>query len=99
MSAAPRYNKRAPNGRVSLRTIADEAKTSRMTVSLALRGHPSISAAQRKRVQKLARRLGYTPNPIVTNLMGMLRAATHTKTTISIAIVTNQLGDHYWRKI
>jgi LacI family transcriptional regulator len=35
------------------------------TVSLALRNHPGVSPATRKRLQALARRLGYQPDPLL----------------------------------
>jgi DNA-binding LacI/PurR family transcriptional regulator len=44
-----------------------------MTVSLALREHPSISAATKARVQELAREAGYRPDPEVAKLMHHLR--------------------------
>lgn len=50
---------------VTLQHIANAAKVSRTTVSLALRHHPKISVAMRKRVQVLDRKLGYRPNPLV----------------------------------
>lgn len=45
-----------------------------MTVSLALRRHPKISEATRLRVQKLADKLGYRPDPQVAKLMHHLRS-------------------------
>jgi LacI family transcriptional regulator len=44
-----------------------------MTVSLALRRAPSISAATRERVLAAAERLGYRRNPLVAALMADLR--------------------------
>lgn len=44
-----------------------------MTVSLALRGDPSIPEATRQRVTDAAKRLGYRPNPLVSALMAGLR--------------------------
>ncbi len=44
-----------------------------MTVSLALRGDPSIPASTRRRVTDTARRIGYRPNPLVSALMAGLR--------------------------
>lgn len=39
------------------------------TVSLALRHHPSISAATRERIHALAIRLGYRPDPVLQALV------------------------------
>lgn len=46
-----------------------------MTVSLALRQNPRISPAVRKKVQVLARRVGYRPDPEVARFMTYLRTA------------------------
>ena len=53
--------------------VAREAGVSLMTVSRALRGHPSVLPATRRKVQAVAARLGYRPDPKVSNLMGYLR--------------------------
>src|SRR4051812_11509417 len=60
--------------RVTLRTLAAEAQVCPMTVSLALRNHPSISAATRGRLQKLAASRGYRPDPTIAKLMHHLRS-------------------------
>jgi DNA-binding LacI/PurR family transcriptional regulator len=44
-----------------------------MTVSLALRDHPSTAAATRRRVQRIAAKLGYRPDPTIAKLMTHLR--------------------------
>ncbi|MEJ0001073.1 MAG: LacI family DNA-binding transcriptional regulator [Verrucomicrobiota bacterium] len=49
--------------------IAAAAKVSRSTVSRALQNHPSLPAATRRRIQDLAREMGYCPNPLVSALM------------------------------
>lgn len=55
------------------REIAAEAGVCAATVSLALRGHPSIPAATRGRIRAVAERLGYRPNARVAELMGEIR--------------------------
>ncbi len=60
--------------RATLRSLAAEAGVSAMTVSLALRNRPEISAAVRRRLQRLAEARGYQADPIVTRLMHRLRA-------------------------
>ena len=47
---------------VTLRDLAAECGVSTATVSLALNGHPRISAATRGRIEAAARRLKYVPN-------------------------------------
>ena len=63
----------ASGSRPTVRTIALRAGVSSATVSLALRGHPLISAATRKRVLSVAQELGYRPDPNVAKLMHHLR--------------------------
>lgn len=61
--------KRAP----TIRSIAQAAGVSPMTVSLALRDHPSAAAATRRRIQRFAAKLGYRPDPTIAKLMTHLR--------------------------
>lgn len=58
---------------VNYRGIAKAAGVSLGTVSLALRGHPSIPRQTRERIKKVADQLGYRPNPRVAELMGEIR--------------------------
>jgi LacI family transcriptional regulator len=52
-----------------MQDVAEAAGVHRTTVSLALRGSPRLPAATRARVQAVAARLGYRPNPLVAALM------------------------------
>lgn len=63
----------ATKKKVSLQQIADRAGCSKATVSLALNGHPRISAASRKRIQDLAREMGYRPNTQLSKLMSTMK--------------------------
>lgn len=56
--------------------VARRAGVSKNTVSLALRNDPQIPAATRRRVRELADELGYTANPVVSELMAELRKGT-----------------------
>ncbi|TVR45435.1 MAG: LacI family transcriptional regulator [Puniceicoccaceae bacterium] len=56
--------------RIRLKDVAEAAQVSVATVSLALRGHRRIPAETREMIRKLARRLGYRPDPA----MGALAA-------------------------
>ncbi len=58
---------------VSLQQIADEAGVSKGTVSLALRNHPRIPEATRKRISEVADKMGYRPNPVVSAWMSHRR--------------------------
>jgi DNA-binding LacI/PurR family transcriptional regulator len=78
--------------RVSLRDVAEKAKVTRMTVSLALRGHPSLPEASRRRIQAIARELGHRRDPVVSDLMSKLRRVTLRSNAEVIAIVTSSVG-------
>ena len=54
--------------RVTQRDVARKAGVSHVTVSLALRGAPSIPEKTRKRIEKIANLLGYSPDPMLTAL-------------------------------
>jgi DNA-binding LacI/PurR family transcriptional regulator len=55
--------------RVTLTDIAKVVGVSHVTVSLALRNHPSISEATKERVRASAKQLGYRPDPALTSLI------------------------------
>jgi LacI family transcriptional regulator len=59
---------------VTLQDIARRAGVSKMTVSLALRGHPHAAAETRDRLRDLAEEMGYRPNPLIAANMAQLRA-------------------------
>ena len=64
-----------PPQRVGLRAVAEAAGVSLMTVSLALRNSPRVLLQTRRRVQDIAERLGYRPDPEISRLMQRLRPA------------------------
>ncbi|MDF3059463.1 MAG: LacI family transcriptional regulator [Rariglobus sp.] len=55
--------------------IAAEAGVSKNTVSLALRGDRQIPPVTRRRIARIAERLGYVKNPVLAHLMTELRKA------------------------
>lgn len=83
--------------RPSLQHIADAARVSRMTVSLALRNHPRISPATRERIQRIARDLGYRPDPEIAKLMAHLRRSRPTSNRATIALLTTAGRPEPWR--
>jgi LacI family transcriptional regulator len=60
--------------RVTIEMIAKKAGLSKMSVSRCLRGHPNNSPETHARVQKIAREMGYRPNPMVASLMADIRS-------------------------
>jgi LacI family transcriptional regulator len=62
-----------PTAPPTLREIARRAGVSHTTVSLSLRNHASIPEVTRKRLRRLADRLGYRSNVLVSALMSQVR--------------------------
>jgi DNA-binding LacI/PurR family transcriptional regulator len=77
-----------PPKRPTLRMIALEVGVTHATVSMALRNHPLISAATRRNVQRIARKLGYTPDPEVAKLMHHLRQKHKPRFRSTMAAIT-----------
>jgi DNA-binding LacI/PurR family transcriptional regulator len=76
-----------PDSRPGLREIAAASGVCLMTVSLSLRNSPKISAGTRERVQRVAREMGYQPDPEISRLMQRLRTSRTTRGTTGLAIV------------
>lgn len=60
-----------------MREIAKVVGVSHVTVSLAIRNHASIPVTTRQRIQKVARELGYRPDPALSSL-NSYRLSKHT---------------------
>lgn len=88
-----------PGRRVSLRTIADAARVSVMTVSYALRGSGEVSEATRRRVCRVAESLGYRPDPLLSHLMQHLRANRTPKLSSNLAVLTDMAAPFVGRLI
>jgi len=71
----------------AMRDIADRAGVGKATVSLALRDDPRLRVATRRRIQRLAAKMGYRPNATVANLMAQLRATRSAARQAAIALV------------
>ncbi|MDF3055826.1 MAG: transcriptional regulator [Rariglobus sp.] len=76
------------NPSLTMSDLAKAAGVSKMTVSLALRGHQKISAETRERIRLLAEKMGYRPNPLVQTLMANLRSTRPAQYHSTIAWVT-----------
>ena len=68
--------------------IAKKLNVSRITISKALRDHPDISPEMKKKVIKTAKRMGYVPNLIATQL--------NTRKTFTIGIVVPDLENSFF---
>lgn len=72
----------------TLRDLAKHLGLALSTVSMALKDHPRLSEATRKRVQQAAKELGYTPDPRISNVMGYLKKKRADKPVAALAYVT-----------
>lgn len=72
---------------VTMQVIADQVGFSKNTVSLALRGDPSISAATRELIRQTADKLGYQPNAVVSHLIAQLRAGRTARFQAKLALI------------
>ena len=72
---------------ITLQDIATRAGVSKMTVSLALRGHPHAAAKTQERIRALAAEMGYRPNPLVVANMAQLRAGRRSSYAGTIAFL------------
>lgn len=72
--------------KVTMDVIARKVGVSRNAVSLALRNHPSISAAMRARIHAAADRLGYQRNPAFGELMSQMRMKGHGARQATLAL-------------
>lgn len=68
--------------------IAKKLNVSRVTVSKALRDHPDISQEMKEKVLKTAKKMGYVPNLIATQL--------NTRKTFTIGIVVPDLENSFF---
>jgi DNA-binding LacI/PurR family transcriptional regulator len=73
--------------RPTLKDIAAIAGVSHVAVSMALRDHPRIAAQTRKRIKKIARQIGYRPDPALSALSAYRREAKKPKYQATLAWV------------
>ncbi|HKB91314.1 MAG TPA: LacI family DNA-binding transcriptional regulator [Opitutaceae bacterium] len=72
---------------VTMSDIARQAGVSKNTVSLALRHDPQIPAITRKKIEQIARKLGYAKDPIVAHLMARMRMRRPTSFKASLGLL------------
>jgi LacI family transcriptional regulator len=75
--------------RVTMAEIASSAGVHVTTVSLALRNHPRLPEATRRRIQGLAVSMGYRPDPVLRALIAYRGRATGRRHEPTLAYVTN----------
>lgn len=82
----------------SLGQIAAEAGVSRAAVSMALRNHPRIPPETRQRIQLIATRLGWKPNPLLAEAMSAIRAGQPPADRVTLAWLTAHPRRDAWRR-
>lgn len=90
--------------RPSLKTVAQAARVSVATASLALRNSPRCAARTRALVARVAARLGYTPDPQIAKLMSYLHRPGGSRGGATLCYLTafperdGWRGLHTWEK-
>ncbi len=85
--------------RITQNDVARAAGVSRVTVSLALKSHPGIPETTRQRIIRIAKDVGYTPDPMLSALAAYrnrLRPATYQGT---LGWLVKSSRDFDWRDI
>ena len=72
-----------------MKDIAAKANVSAMTVSLALRNHPSIPPSTRSRIQQIAADVNYRPDPVLSALHSYRRSQNPRRFQGTIAWIDN----------
>jgi LacI family transcriptional regulator len=85
--------------RVTLADIAEQAAVHVTTVSLALRNHPRLPAATRERIQALAKKMGYAPDPFLRALVAYRGKMTPRRNPPTLAYVTRWSTRWGWKKV
>lgn len=85
------------SGRVTMADVAKKAGVHVTTVSLALRNHPSLPMATRQRLQRLARQLGYQPDPALRALMAYRRQGGPHRAQPPLAYLTHWETEWGWK--
>jgi LacI family transcriptional regulator len=81
---------------MNLRHLAKVADLSPSAVSLALRDSPKISAATKKRVRRLAEKMGYRPDARVVAMMSHLRKPRAERQHATFGVISFYDREHPW---
>src|SRR5688572_13052227 len=84
---------------ITLRQVAAAAGMHVSTVSLALRNDPRLRPATRRRIQHLARRLGYAAGPLTQSLARYRSAKARSLDRPCVAWVTHHPTASGWKKL
>ncbi len=79
--------------RINLTDIAKKAGISKSAVSLALNGSKTISEKTRKKVEQIAKNLGYERNALVSSMMSSIKREGSSKYSETIALVNGNIDE------
>ncbi len=85
--------------RITLADVALRADVHVTTVSLALRNHPRLPAATRERIQALAKKMGYAPDPFLRALVAYRGKMMPRRNPPTLAYVTNWNTRWGWKRV
>jgi len=85
--------------RVTMSDIAEKADVHVTTVSLALRNHPRLPEATRRRIQALAAKMGYAPDPFLRALVSYRGKVRPHRNPAVLAYITNWPTRWGWKKV
>lgn len=84
--------------RITHAYIAQIAGVHRSTVSLALKGHPTIPKATQEQIRALAQKLGYQPDPMLSALAAYRHRQTPSTFHGTIAWLGNSKEGFHWKQ-
>lgn len=85
---------------MNTRDLARKLRLSHTTVSLALKNHPRISEATKRRVQAAAEKAGYQRNALVSALMTRIRQGKPASSQGEVlAFLSAYPGEHDWKRL
>ena len=99
MSAADESQERGQEQRrVTLADIARADGTHVTTVSLAMRNSPRLAGVTRERIQKLAKKMGYVPDPAMQALVSYRKSVRKSVSPTVLAYLTNWTTRWGWKQ-
>lgn len=85
--------------RITLADVAERAAVHVTTVSLAMRNHPRLPAGTRERIQRLAKAMGYVPDPFLRALVAYRGRIMPRRNPPTLAYVTNWRTRWGWKNV
>jgi len=82
---------RSEDGRITLRAIARRVGCSHVTVARALSDTGAVREATRDRIRRVAREMGYAPDPVMSRMMQHIRESPERRKTETIGFVCSNL--------